>query len=87
MNHKHTAFSRLSIIAALLLILAACTTPIEPEEPIEEPVPVRVRVGAEILVEQFLDSLSGKQIAVVGNHTTKFENGTHLVDSLLSLGV
>ena len=87
MNHKHTAFSRLSFIAAILLFLSACVTPKEPEKPIEEPAPERVRVGAEILVEQFMDSLAGKQVAIVGNHTTKFENGTHLVDSLLGLGV
>lgn len=88
MTYKHTAFSRLSLVALLLIGLYSCNEPppSEPEQSLPQ-APESVRVGAELLVGQYLDSLKGKKVAVVGNHTTKFENGTHLVDSLLSLGV
>ncbi|MCI4667413.1 MAG: DUF1343 domain-containing protein [Bacteroidia bacterium] len=47
----------------------------------------RVKVGAENLIENELENLKGKKVAVVGNQTSRFFNGTHLVDSLLSRGV
>ncbi len=36
---------------------------------------------------EYLPLLEGKRIGLVVNHTTLFSNGTHLVDSLLALGV
>lgn len=47
----------------------------------------RVKIGAELLFEKELPRLEGKRVAVVGNHTSRLFNGTHLVDSLLSRGV
>ncbi|MEO1413626.1 MAG: DUF1343 domain-containing protein [Bacteroidota bacterium] len=43
-----------------------------------------VRIGAEVLLSDFGDQLTGKKLAIVANQTTRFPNGTHLVDSLLS---
>lgn len=47
----------------------------------------RVKIGAEILMDRELAALDGKNVGVVGNQTSLFFNGTHLVDSLLSRGV
>lgn len=44
-----------------------------------------VTTGAE-RVDQYLGLLEGKRVGIVANHTTMI-GGTHLVDSLLSLGV
>ena len=37
--------------------------------------------------DQYLDLLKGKKVGLVVNHTTIFSNGTHLADSLSSLGI
>jgi uncharacterized protein YbbC (DUF1343 family) len=47
--------------------------------------PVRIETGAE-QTEKYLPLLKNKKVAVVANHTTNI-NGSHLVDSLLSLGI
>ncbi|MBA4313115.1 MAG: DUF1343 domain-containing protein [Chlorobiaceae bacterium] len=47
----------------------------------------RVRLGAEILLEKHLDSLKGKRIGIICNQTSVLPDGTHLVDTLLALGV
>ena len=44
-----------------------------------------ITVGAA-RIEQYIGLLDGKSVAVVANQTSMIE-GTHLVDSLLSLGV
>ena len=44
-----------------------------------------IKTGAE-QTEKYVDRLKNKHIAVVANHTTNI-NGSHLVDSLLNLGV
>lgn len=46
-----------------------------------------VRIGAEVLIEKRLDLLSRKRVGIICNHTSLLPNGTHLVDTLLSLGV
>lgn len=46
---------------------------------------LRIKTGAE-QTEKYLSLLKDKKIAVVANHSTNI-NGSHLVDSLLSLGV
>jgi uncharacterized protein YbbC (DUF1343 family) len=38
-------------------------------------------------LDDYLGALQGKKVAIVGNQTSIFPNKTHLVDSLLSLGV
>lgn len=48
---------------------------------------MQVRIGAEILLEKYLDSLAGKRVGVVCNHTSVLPNGIHLVDTLLARGV
>ena len=47
----------------------------------------KVKVGAEVLLEKYLDSLKGKNIAVVCNQASVLPNGVHIVDTLLKLGV
>jgi uncharacterized protein YbbC (DUF1343 family) len=44
-----------------------------------------IKTGAE-QTEKYVDRLKNKHVAVVANHTTNI-NGSHLVDSLLNLGV
>lgn len=46
---------------------------------------VKIETGAE-QTEKFIPLLENKKIAVVANHSTNI-NGSHLVDSLLSLGI
>ncbi len=65
---------RLALIAALLLLAA----PLRAQ---------RVKIGAEILLERFLDTLAGRRVAVVCNQASLLPNGTHLVDTLLRRGV
>lgn len=45
-----------------------------------------VDVGAEVLLDEHLDELEGKRIGLVMNPTARVE-GTHMLDTLLSLGV
>lgn len=47
----------------------------------------RVKVGAEVLLEKYLDSLNGKRVGVICNRSSILPNGTHLVDTLLRRGV
>jgi uncharacterized protein YbbC (DUF1343 family) len=47
----------------------------------------RVRIGAEVLIEKHLDLIKGKGIGIVCNQASVFPDGTHLVDSLLHLGI
>lgn len=47
----------------------------------------RVRTGAEQLIAKRLDLLKGKSVAVVANPTACLPDGTHLVDTLLALGI
>jgi len=46
-----------------------------------------VRIGAEILIEKYLDSLAGQRVGLICNHTSVLPNGVHLVDTLLRRGV
>lgn len=45
-----------------------------------------ITLGADQLNE-YIKTLSGKRVGVVANQTTILSNGTHLVDTLLSLGI
>ncbi len=47
----------------------------------------KVQTGAELLLGQQLDLLSGKRVGVICNHTSLLPDGTHLVDALLKKGV
>lgn len=46
---------------------------------------VRIETGAE-QTEKYIPLLKNKRVAIVANHTTNI-NGSHLVDSLLNLGI
>lgn len=45
-----------------------------------------VDVGAEVLIDHHLDELKGKRVGLVMNPTARVE-GTHMLDTLLALGV
>jgi uncharacterized protein YbbC (DUF1343 family) len=47
----------------------------------------KIRVGADILLDDRLDLLIGKRVGLVTNHTGRTSGGTHLVDALISRGV
>lgn len=49
------------------------------------PQPVKVTVGADILVSDSLHLITNKQIGIVTNHSAILNNGTHLVDTLVKL--
>ncbi|MBB5286204.1 uncharacterized protein YbbC (DUF1343 family) [Rhabdobacter roseus] len=53
-----------------------------PQVPVQQP----LKLGLERTGE-YLPLLKGKRVGLVVNHTTIFPNGTHLADSLKSLGV
>jgi uncharacterized protein YbbC (DUF1343 family) len=46
----------------------------------------KLTLGCERL-EEYLPALKGKRVAMVVNHTTIFQNNTHLVDTLIKLGI
>lgn len=46
-----------------------------------------MRIGAEVLLEQHPALIKGKRLGVVCNQASIFPNGTHLVDSLMRLGM
>ena len=47
----------------------------------------RVSPGAEVLIREHLDLLSHKRVGIICNHTSLLPNGTHIVDTLVHLGV
>ena len=48
---------------------------------------LKVLTGAEVLISEKLDLLQDKRIAIIANPTSQMPDGTHLVDTLLSLGI
>lgn len=48
------------------------------------PINAQIINGADLLLSENLDLISGKNIGVVCNHTSILSNGTHLVDALLN---
>ena len=46
-----------------------------------------VRLGNEAFIEKHLSLVLGKNIGIVCNHTSVLSNGTHLVDTLVKLGI
>jgi len=102
MNPQRTRFYTRILVNFMLGVLAigllsACTNrPTTDEDPIVSDSLVyslgdtvtsqKVRTGAEILLEKYLDKIRNIPIAVVANHTSLIDS-THLVDTLLGLGV
>jgi uncharacterized protein YbbC (DUF1343 family) len=62
---------RISIFI-LLVLIAGCTSP----------APERVKIGAELLIEDYLDLVTGKNVALITNHTGLFPDGRHIADVL-----
>ena len=83
--------ARAARLAGVLVALAGCTGPVPAQVPpaaqqeVEAYANDRVHVGAE-RTDQYVPLLLGKRIAVVTNQTGMIGQ-THLVDSLLSIGV
>ncbi|MCC6599468.1 MAG: DUF1343 domain-containing protein [Crocinitomicaceae bacterium] len=73
----------LSISIICLLQLVSCA---QQEWPVQQPAPNKgIVVGAERM-ERYLPLLSGKNVAVIANPTSRVSNA-HLVDTLLAMGV
>ena len=69
-------------LAFSLITILSCEQPSpEVEEPEE-----RVVLGAEILIDRYLDELSGSKVGLVMNHTARIGR-THMLDTLLALDV
>lgn len=64
---------------SLVFIITVCSKETGSTEPVSF-----LKTGTDLLIENHLDLLSNKRIAVVTNHTALLRNGTHLVDTLLS---
>ena len=45
----------------------------------------RVKIGAEVFLEKYLDIIKGKKIGIVTNHTGVLPDGRHIVDILNSI--
>ncbi|MGA2623980.1 MAG: DUF1343 domain-containing protein [Bacteroidota bacterium] len=67
-----------ALVAILLSLLIAPGTPVHAQ---------RVRVGAEVLIEKNLLLLAGKNVGVICNQTSILPGDTHLIDTLLRLGI
>lgn len=65
----------------LLLLLVACQAEPAPKTPSN-----KVKVGAEVLIEEHLDELRGKRIGLVMNPTARIGD-THMLDTLMALDV
>lgn len=81
-------YSLLLSLKSILLFLMSCTTDSHSQtEPVQQVVaePLEIKVAANRLSE-YLDQLKGKRVGIVANQTSLVDE-THLVDTLLSLGV
>lgn len=58
------------IIITLLFSIASCAPP--PAEP--------VKIGAELLLEEYIEILENKRVGLITNHTGRLPDGHHLVD-------
>ena len=52
-----------------------------------EKVETKFKLGADILINEHLNKLLDKKVGLVINHTSLLSNGTHILDTLLSLKV
>ncbi|MEN9840009.1 MAG: hypothetical protein RL177_1488, partial [Bacteroidota bacterium] len=71
-------------ILILVAFAAACSSTeatVSPTEPAR-----RVQVGADLLIQRHLPELTGRNIGLVMNPTARVD-GTHMLDTLRSLGV
>lgn len=72
-------------ILVLVAFVAACSSTeatVRPTEPVKQ----RVQVGADLLIQRHLPELTGRNIGLVMNPTARVD-GTHMLDTLRSLGV
>ena len=73
------------VIISILILLIAGNSYAQVSKEIKETYNKKIMVGAE-KTDRYLSLLKNKNIAVVANHTSRIGK-THLVDSLVSLGV
>jgi uncharacterized protein YbbC (DUF1343 family) len=52
-----------------------------------DPARARLKTGADLLIEQRLALLRGKNVGLITNHTGRLSSGEHLVDALLAQGI
>ena len=70
----------------LIFFMLACEEPPEKQPNENEKLDLSLKTGAEVLIDQYMEKLVDKKVAIIGNHTS-LVNGVHLVDTLLALGV
>ncbi len=70
-------------IRTLLLLLAVCTFACQSQTPLSS---TKVKVGAEVLLDEHLDELEGKRVGLVMNPTARVD-GVHMLDTLMANGV
>lgn len=79
---KHTSFAVLILIMASLQV--SCNK--VPGDESSGVMDARVKTGAEVLLNRHLDRLKGKKVGLLMNPASRVD-GTHMLDTLLSLGV
>lgn len=77
---------RYAIVLVILMTFWSCSNaespPVESATEASQP----VKTGAEVLLENFLPDLEGRSVGLVMNPTARV-HGTHVLDTLLTLGV
>ncbi|MCG2589181.1 exo-beta-N-acetylmuramidase NamZ family protein [Rhodohalobacter sulfatireducens] len=75
---------RFLLLSLIAFSMIACSEPNETTA--EEAEPMKVRTGAEMLIENHLDELDGQRVGLVMNPTARIGN-THMLDTLMALDV
>ncbi|MFI5252360.1 MAG: exo-beta-N-acetylmuramidase NamZ domain-containing protein [Bacteroidota bacterium] len=77
-----------TIIGILLVISLSCYAGIKSTSSQDSnAVKKHVQTGAEVLLQKYLSIIKDKRVGLVCNQTTVLPDGTHLVDTLRSLGI
>ena len=98
MRYTHLKYMTSSLLLLLFAALFSCegdnVKPVTPDGPagsglqnIQSQAQTKVVTGAERLVNEQLDRLQGKRVAIVANQTSLVFGETHLVDTLHSSGI
>ncbi len=66
-----------------LLIISSSLVNCQQSEKVE----TKFKLGADALIDEHLDFLYDKKVGLVVNHTSLLSNGTHILDTLLSLHI
>lgn len=76
--------TRILLLSLIVFSMIACGESNETAS--EESEPIKVRTGAEMLIENHLDELEGQRVGLVMNPTARIGD-THMLDTLMALNV